>query len=461
MLCFGLWGPIFASEFDQLLFLNAESIRPESIEPQMAAAVEVKKVRFQKQCPEGPQRLCVRWKMHLMPSQSEAALRAAIEAAMSVWASVQSFDIDFVYYGRFETWPETLGDAFEADLIISFEEQASDFLEYEISKQTKQVFYDSNQEILDLDFSIIRLNPARNPFKNCQDNCLKPNGFGSFSLRSAFVFEIGRFLGLGPSALSASVMFPVQRAEISKNYSQLHINDRASLRALYELDDPNSGRLQGHMIDGSSFEGWPGAHLILLPKAASESFASSRDQGLFKYSTLSKRDGSFDFQQVEAGDYVLLAESLNETSLIPEIFSDAVNFFSRRESFEPDFYEGKDRESNVESLRYSPRAIFFAATLHVLPGQQVVGVEIITNNLNQSANVRRAAGSSSESLSEIWPEEIDWLLSAASETRRGGCSLKLQEKLPPSPWAFFMIFAGLILLSRFHWLRNEQGRRAR
>ncbi|MGA0164700.1 MAG: TolC family protein, partial [Bdellovibrionota bacterium] len=323
--------------------------------------------------------------MYLLGDEKENQLKLATEEAMAIWKAETGLDIDFDYQGRIESFSGNPEDFPDTDLIISFNNfEDSSFLEYEISKQKKWVDDDLDREILGLNLALVAINSNLNPHIDCESNCLKENGFSSFSLRSALVFEIGRFLGLGPSGLSSSLMFPIQNAGVFKNYSQLRSDDLAFLKALYDLESQDRGRLNGRVIDGVTKEAWIGAHLILLPAESAETFSTTRDQNLFKYSAFSNRDGSFEFFNVKPGNYVLLAESLDGASLSPELFDDFMRVFARRDTFEPDFYDGKDRESNQENLRYSPRAVFFAASLQVFAQEPLSLLDAVQRGLKNN-----------------------------------------------------------------------------
>lgn len=456
--------PLHAGDFDDLLFLYGQQIQPEEVSDENRSELTSKPIRFEKFCVENPERLCVRWKMHLVSDEKENQLKQASEDAMAIWRTETGLDIDFLYQGRMESFSGNSEEFEETDLIISFNNlENSSFLEYEISKQKKWANDEEGREILGLNQALVAINSNLNPHVDCESNCLKENSFSSFSLRSALVFEIGRFLGLGPSGLSSSLMFPIQRADVFKNFAQLRSDDLSTLRALYGIESMDQGRLSGRVIDGVTKTSWSGAHLVLLPAESIEAFSTTRDQNLFKYSTFSRRDGGFDFFNIKPGNYVLLAESLDGTSLSPDLFDDLIKVFGRRETFEPDFYDGKNRESNQENLRYSPRAVFFAAGLQVSNDLICSDIEIITNDLSLSSEYLAARGSSAETLSEWTLEDLGLAQKFSAEResferRSGGCSLGYSKGKKGSLWMTYFLVLLLILQVRYRYLQSEQGR---
>lgn len=454
---------LHAGDFNELLFLNGQQIQPEDVSDENRSELRSKPIRFEKFCVDNPERLCVRWKMYLLGDEKENQLKLATEEAMAIWKAETGLDIDFDYQGRIESFSGNPEEYSDVDLIIAFNNLENiSFLEYEISKNKKWVDDDIDREILGLNLALVAINSNLNPHIDCENDCLKENGFSSFSLRSALVFEIGRFLGLGPSALSSSLMFPIQKLDVFKNYSQLRHDDLATLRALYELESQDVGRVTGRVIDGVTKEAWVGAHLILLPAESVELFSTTRDQNLFKYSVFSKRDGRFGFLNVKPGSYVLLGESLDGTSLSPDLFDDFIKVFARRDTFEPDFYDGKDRESNQENLRYSPRAVFFAATLEVSNEMVCSGVEVITNDLSMSSEYQAATGSSSEILSE-WNLEDLGLSQKFSEERKAferrsvSCTITKSSSEIEMFWIGCFLFLLIILRVRCRYLQSERG----
>lgn len=459
-----------AGDWERLLFLEGKRLSRSELREEILDDLEFRYSRVTKACTQNPEKICIPWKLSLASPLQENEARLIVEDAIAVWIQGAGLPIEFEYMGLSETNElpykrdqsgEIILDEFnnpilEGEFLFSFnpptEDEGIQFEEQELSKSKKYVLYSESENVLSIEWGGVFVNPVYNPFGTCSSKCLGTSGFLSYTLRSVLVFEVGRLLGLGPSGLAQSVMYPVQVPQAQKRFDFLREDDRTWIRKLYGLSLANSGSLSGRVIDGRTGKPWSGANVLVLPLDDLSSFSETMSLNLLVHNAISKSNGEFFIPAIQEGTYILMMESMNGEALIPEIFDDWTFAFGRREYFEPEYYDGKGRESNLEMLRYSPRGAWFAAMVHVIPGEETTGIEFITNVFDENVERIEASGSNHETLSPFVAQDVtdrvkeqqskEWDSSSSS-----GCHFNLDSKpLSISFWG--VLIAMLVLLYR-------------
>jgi len=271
-----------------------------------------------------------------------------------------------------------------------------------------------------------------------------------YDLRAALLHEIGRSLGLAPSAATSSVMYPLKIQSVSKGV--LSSDDTAWAGSFYGGDAyaQKTGKISGEVLSGKDSSPWIGAHIQALHFEDQQKFAQTLNRGLFVSGAFSKEKGKFTLVGLPPGNYILLAEA--DTNMpVPLSFLDAwLKKFSKAEVFETEFYDGAERESNQEAiLSFSAQSIYYAASVGVAAGKETTGVSFITNVGDPKTPLIKAKGSTSEVLSKYIPPKQAASSSESDEASpdgsSGGCHLKLDGDFSLAS-LLSLIFALFLLL---------------
>ena len=241
-------------------------------------------------------------------------------------------------------------------------------------------------------------------------------------------------MGLSASGLEKSLMYPKQDPEDAKSYNVFYLVDSLWMKSIYGTDTHqfSNGQIEGAVIDGITGQPWEGAQIWAVPEEKIESFASGAGSNNIRMAALSKRDGKFEFPNLPPGNYYLMAHSLHLVGLNVTQFDEELKAFGRSDFMGGNFYDGKDREANLEpSSGYSPLLYYAAARVVVEPGQTTTGVEIISQDYSASEATIVAQGSSNEILSDYTYEDVLALIqsefqkdqSPGSNPTRAGCAV--------------------------------------
>lgn len=268
-----------------------------------------------------------------------------------------------------------------------------------------------------------------------------PKGVDFYSL---IANGIGQSLGLGVSAVRKSVMAD----ELVGLKANLKIpnDDVQWISYLYgnQTLKTATGILVGRITDGEKKSSISGAHIGILDSKDMAVFVNTLERGLLQGSAFSNNKGEFIIPSVLPGDYVLVAEPAANIAQGLLRFNPILSKLFSTLNFEPEFYDGAERESNHEAaLGFSPLGIQYAATLHVVAGKETNGIEIITNSGDSKIEVLKATGSSNESISTIEspPKNFKSSAEGTEPEKGGGCSLALSPANPFGPFIFLLFFA--------------------
>lgn len=433
---------VIAGGYDLKLF-SPDGLRlPEPSSDELASAIPLEPY-LATLCDEVPDAYCIRYQLSVQEPTDEFIVRAAFEAALSIWKSVESFDgvarrqvnIDSVYEGLsdsnlipYERDPDTdeiLSDEFgnkiiDGDFIVSIDPPA-EILDYfddhpeEYSTAIQYLVPNIDDGLAEIRWGGIYINPdfLPAPYGECTgDNCILMSSNGNLSLRAIFTFELGRsFLGIGASGLKASLMYPIQDRDQPKSFIQLTDDDLIWASAKYPSPEVEISYsvIRGKILNGLNGEIWTaGAHVSALKKEKLDEFAQTLNQNLFVAGALVGPDGEFELRLPE-GDYIVIAESLDGAVLSPGLFDEFTSAMAEGIPFEPDFYDGADRESNKEAAEYSPQSIFFAATLQSNLEQANENLELYTN-VQDAEEQFFALGADFEVLSDYEFEDLSELI---------------------------------------------------
>jgi hypothetical protein len=352
----------------------------------------------------------VNWAFVSDDINDESNFKDDIEDALELWSAVENVDINFNYQGyesdtsipyEYETDGFTKKlDSFGNPIIsgafhISFTPPAEiSFPENTISVSKQYIVPNLSEDKADVMWGAIYLNPN---FEAGSD----------YNLKAVVAHEMGRLMGLSPSASKESLMFPVDNFPPNKNVS-LTTDDAIWAASHYAAPEivQQLGSISGVVLNGEDGTPWLGAHLELIPSSKRDKFYQTLDRGLAIAGTFSKQEGEFKFEGLPPGEYFLIAESLGGLNISLDLFGEWVGLFGSSENFELEFYDGAGRESNFEAIySFSPQSIFYAAVLIVEPGDNNSGVSLITNTPNATGDeIITSDGAINEILSLYIPE---------------------------------------------------------
>lgn len=409
-------------------------------------------------CGETSDDICVNWAVHLGSVSQPVELEVALVQALSRWdrgslnlsVPQQTSDGSIPYLREDgEILTDEFGNSMvEGDFIVSFD--PPDEIEFPEGRVVVVKHYlipnlDSNEA--EIAWAGIYINPAFNPYMDCDSNsevCLDASGYGAFSIFSVLMFGIGKALGLNPSTVPGSVMFPTQDPSDQVNYFHLAPSDEYQLNSRYSGNSP-VGEIRGQVINGNDGSPWKGAEILAVPVQRMEDYVEG-DLASIVATTLTGKSGRFEFKRLPTGSYFLIAQSIVGDRYQPGLFDEWNQLFAQETSFPRDFYDGKGRESNHEESGVSPQAIFYAASLDVIEGETTKPVEIITDATNPEAEKITAVGSSNESLSDLIFESINTDIRQRPElgTDTNGCQIAAHSQ--PTEFLGFLVICLLALI---------------
>lgn len=476
---------VLAGGLASFLFLESgEPIRPSSEGFDEIPVDQIKSfsATVKQACDFDDSKICIPYALQIPAEMTEAQAISVSSLALSAWGSRPELNLDFLYQGlvTVDDYPDGLpyvytepdGDddpvrvldefnqeVLEGPFFISFAPPAEIvFGETELSQVKYYMLPDLDSNQAEIKWAGIFINPAFNPFLDCEpstQDCLNPIGSQSSSFSSVIVAEMGRVLGLSASTLPTSLMFPSQTPGQIKNYSSLKTDDLHRALEAYRSDnfDDAKGSLKGKLVDGRTGEPWYGGSILLIETDKILQFVETRSYSLIYASDISRKEGRFEFKNLPLGDYYLLVESVTGLDVSGPFIDDEFEWLARSESFIPEFYDGKDRESNLEaSFSFSVQSYQFAAKLQVLEDQTTEPVEVITNQpIDDGLNFISASGANHEILSDLQPnlqsELIEEESSLDDERLRSksssGCSVRAGEG-PGFLWVSFFVLLALV-----------------
>jgi len=457
IICLSMNKPLLAGGLDQLLFspaglrLDTTTFSVEDdhifIEPKLNA-----------DCTPATGSICIAWNLVSDDLQADTTLLPFVQDGIDAWANESNISLQFQYQAivsdnsipyDFEADGVTKKlDSFgnpiiAGDFMISFNPPPEIiFPEGTISVSKLYVVPDLNSNKGEILWAGIFLNPAYTANTD-------------YNLEYTVANEVGRIMGLSPSAVRSSVLFPT--ANITNQNVSLTQDDMLWGASQYPSNGFTdlTGSLSGKVINGEDGSSWEGAHLVLIPQDKLADFAKTLDRDLVVSGTFSGENGEFKFETLSEGQYLLMIEPLSSTSQERSSFNERMQFFAKTETFETEFYDGIGESNREPIFSFTPSSIYFAATLIVDSGIETSGVEVITNSADPNAKLIEASGSTNEILSDylqMRKKEIDLGLIRLEDSPRssgGGCSLEFRKG---SGGIIFLLGLGfalcLLLLSR-------------
>ena len=417
--------------------------------------------RIQSACADEPQKVCITWKLVLRPGVEVDAVLPSILTGLSVFSQKPELKIKFVYAGvsssmgiPYEVVPDS--DPVEVatdehgnqivggDFLISFSPGDDvQFAEGVVSSLVKYLIPQPMDSVAKTQWGGIFLNPAYNPNEDYQ-------------LARVIASEVGRLLGVSGSAMKQSLFYPFLPP--AATVVELSEDDLMWTQSLYASDVPHSGTgsLSGRIKSGADGQPIAGAAVFLIPAQTLEVFAQTADWQLARFQAFSDEEGRFEFPRLTAGDYFLAAGTLTDFGLDPGHFDDWMAAFAGGGSIGIEFYDGAERESNLEnSMSFSPALIRAAATIHVVAAEETSGVELISNVVNKDVEPIKASGSTNESPSQYQfdlEERLRGLRTQESqlervETARSGCVLYSAKQ--KNSLSLTLELAALVLVALF------------
>ncbi len=414
--------------------------------------------RVKKLCPNDAAKICLQFQIVPDGAADSSNLRERLEYVLQRWVSDTSIPLDY------SIGPDLSDNAlplikdlsgspildsfgnlqYRGNFIVSFKPPSEiTFNDGEVSKTKNYILPDLLTKTGEILWSGIFFNPA-----------LRRNF--DYDLTTSLFHEIGRALGLAPSGVRNSVMYPF-RVERSVK-SDLTLEDVSWLGRSYgsELFKQSTGTIRGRVIDGGENKPWVGAQILALPYSKVSEFEKSLDRGLFVAGGLTHEDGEFEIPGLTPDKYVLLLESVKSLPFDISLLDLFQQKFASTKSFEPEFYDGKDRESNLEAiLTFSPQSIYYAAQIVVEAAQETSDVVFVTNIGDNKKNLISAPGSSSEILSQQTPpdtkkvEQVDaGEASESADGDSGGCSLNVNSAAADIPFNLLGLVFVLFLVAR-------------
>jgi hypothetical protein len=395
-------------------------------------------------CSDSPSMICAHWNLILDDVLHETLYASRLKDALQVWSGSASIPLRMDYAGVSLSNPvssskdEFGNDAMTGNFIVSFSPPAEIIFDADEVSTTKiYAKPDLANKTAEIIWAGIYFNPKYLPDKD-------------YDLRTALLHEIGRAIGLAPSAVTASAMYPVKIAKSTK--VALNSDDLFWTSSLYSTNSVEMGSLSGTFLNGKDGKPWVGAHIQLLPKANAKSFADTLDRSLFISGAFSYEEGRFKFRNVPAGAYIIFAE----TPPNPATLDDWLKIFSTKDSFESEFYDGAEKESNQEPVfAFTPLSIDYAALVNVVAGKEATGVTIISNVADPKIERITAKGSPNEILSSsIAPAQktsadLPEPQPSSESKSGGGCSLQpLQSFSAVNLLALIFVLFLLLLIRR-------------
>lgn len=401
------------------------------------------------------------WKLVLPPWLLETDVLPSIQWAFNLWNMEENISMNFVYAGlRLDkSIPYTTIDAFgnqaiEGDFFISFDPPAEVIFEDGVvSKTVEYVIPDLVTGQGEVRWAGIFFNPA---YIINYD----------YNLVSVLAHELGRIMGLAPSSQRSAILYPTRPA-IESSLPKLSEDDIYWAASLYPVADflPSVGKVSGKVINGDTGKGLVGASVSLLSLADRERFSTTLEKNLTRQSSLSSKDGQFEFSAVPPGEYLVLVESFNDISLAPELLDEWMRVFHDSNYFPIEFYDGAGRESNQESFYgFSAQSVFLAATIVVEAAGETNNIVVVTNSADSSKTKIEAPGSNHEKLSAVTVKmgAISYsdlnLKDVSASAGAGGCQLGRSDLSDRSSllWIFFALTALFLIRwdQRARWCRS-------
>jgi hypothetical protein len=404
--------------------------------------------KIQQTCLSDSNKVCVHWDLVLNDSANEIIYSGRLKDALSIWSSDPNLKIAFHYGGVIPANPlpgpadEFGNETYDGNFLVSFVPPKDIlFAPNEVSTTRRYVKPNLQTKTGEIKWAGIYFNPSYKPERD-------------YDLRSALLHEIGRALGLSPSAVPPSVMYPVRIASGPKN--SLHFDDLVWAGTKYGTDTflKKSGSLSGRFLSGKDGSAVVGAHIQALSADKIQAFSQSQNRDLFLSGSFSKEEGRFIFPILPPGDYVLLGESAYQTPASLPLLDDWLRKYSSSEVFETEFYDGKGRESNQEPMyAFSPQSIFYAARVSVQATVETTGVTFISNVADPKIPLIEAPGSSAEKLSGVAsPQQQeaskmpDTSAQPAADSSSGGCALNASQSNPETWFSLLPLAFALFLL---------------
>lgn len=396
---------------------------------------------------------CVSWKLIVESTNDESLVLEQVNSAISIWSESELTDLEFSYAGASSDSeiPYVLdgsnraldsygNEIIEGDFFISLN-PPTDILQSlrDTGSYTQSVQYvvpnldTAEGEIF---WAGIFVNPdfLSSPYGSCSGNdCIKLSGQSSLSLKSILAFSIGQsFLGLSSSGIRSSVMYPIQKYGDGRVFSSASVDDLAWLNFLYPSGLENSfGEIQGVLKDGLDGSFLEGGHVTAVSSDILTAINSGEEVNFGSYivsGSVVQKAGKFRIR-IPAGDYLLFVESLDGNALRPDFFSEWMRYFGSNKTFPQEFYEGKDRESNLEAWDSSLATIVLSARISVFESETSDNVVFFTNEPSATQSFF-APGAANETLSEITLADLEQALREAENrdqnsigTRAAGCQI--------------------------------------
>jgi hypothetical protein len=436
--------------------------------------------RLSTACDLDPQRICINYQLQLPSNIQEVEVLTQAASSVQLWTTSSGAHLGSQYQGLFAG----SGLPFERDgagsilldefgnqklsgpILISLApppELIEDFAANEVARNIYYVLPDLQNSQGELLWAGIYINPKFNPLMDCQApaaSCFSMTGFGSFSLRSIIIYQLGLILGIAASALPDSVMFPVQNPSWPKNYSNLREHEKNLVRKIYQGPEPEDlGSLRGRVTSGDGGAGRPGASVFALAADRMDAVIRTQSLDLFSASTTTRQGGEFVFEALIPGEYLIFVESPLARGLSKNKFDEWVKRFGADEYFAPELYDGRDRESNNEPADFSPQLFRVAARVVVTAGEETSGVHVITQRSQSGSAQLVAGGSTNEILSDYEFKDLKNLIRDEirsqldrPEKAKGSSGCAVGTRPEKSGWGFIFVFwIALCLWFRFRW----------
>ncbi len=415
-------------------------------------------------------RACFPWKIITSTGIPATTYKTKIDDAFRLWTNITTLDVEFRYAGAGNDFslpyqmtgvpPQREKDAFNneilaGDFYIAIPETTSgipaEILPFGPSEYLKsKIYYVPNlaQKTVEVRWAGIYVNPA---YRNSD----------AVRLTTILAAEVGRIMGLASSGIPSSLLYVFRENQIL--FSDLSIEDEFWASSKYPMPNFQSakGKISGRLIDGRDGSGWMGGQISLLPFNRVGDFVNSINRrALTVLGATTSKNGDFQFDAVDPGEYILIAEPLNFSPFNYILFDEATRFFGRSEIFDIEFYDGKGREGNHEAvLSYSPSSIEYAAKIVVVAGAETKDVEIITNQADEGLAPIVAKGSTNEMLSDILPAEaINYEAPEGQSGGDGGCALRSVSDADYSTFEFGWILTILFSVVFLRLLRLQDRR---
>ncbi|MDB5038665.1 MAG: hypothetical protein JWQ35_2193 [Bacteriovoracaceae bacterium] len=443
---------LHAGAVDRFFFTSA-GLRVHPTQSDISAAgVLFMEAKVKQLCTDGTQKICIHWNLVLDSPSHLATYSSRVQDALLTWTSDSDLHLAMDYAGTLAGNPtSTSQDAFgnpaiAGNFIISFSPPPDvQFSDGESSIIRHYVLPDLGSKTAEIKWAGIFFNPKYVPDKD-------------YDLKTDLLFEIGRSLGLAPSGVTNSVMYPNKIPNTPR--TALSFDDMFWAGAQYGTNafTQKMGTLSGSVLNGKDGSPWIGAHVQALPVASAQTFSQNLDRKLLITGTFSREDGKFLFRAIPPGDYLLIDES--DTNMPAPLSSlDAwLKKFSPTDPFESEFYDGAGRESNQEAIfSFSPQEVFYAATLTVDAGKETTDVTFITNVADTTIPLITAKGASLETLSknvppaQLSPSPVPAVnQSGSTDSGGGGCELTTEKQFGGFVSLLGLTFV-LFLLALIRW----------